>query len=109
MRGRAQVISALKAAAPRRFLRLLIGEGAAIRSYTSAPELILLYDEATRCAQQGLFVEIGSHLGASSVVPAESLRRVQDREPLAGAKVYCIDTWRNDAMSEGSSDTFSQF
>jgi len=51
----------------------------------------------------GNFVEIGSYLGASSCFIAEGLRKT------GKAKLYCIDTWQNDAMSEGARDTFSEF
>jgi glucosyl-dolichyl phosphate glucuronosyltransferase len=46
-------------------------------------------------------VEIGSYLGASTVVIASNLP--------SGGKLYCIDTWMNDAMSEGPRDTFHEF
>lgn len=43
-------------------------------------------------------VEIGSYLGASSSFIAAGLAKDHDR-------IICIDTWANDAMSEGSRDT----
>jgi predicted O-methyltransferase YrrM len=49
-------------------------------------------------------VEIGSYLGASSMWLAAGLRD----NGLTGT-VYCIDTWNNDAMSEGTRDTMSEF
>lgn len=52
---------------------------------------------------ENVFVEIGSYLGASSCFIAEGLLKT------GKAKLYCIDTWRNDAMSEGKRDTYDEF
>lgn len=49
-------------------------------------------------------VEVGSYLGASSLFIAAGLRSKG-----AGNKLYCVDTWQNDAMSEGKKDTFALF
>lgn len=48
-----------------------------------------------------VIVEIGSYLGASALAMAEAL-------PEDG-RVYCIDTWQNDGMSEGGRDTYAEF
>ena len=45
--------------------------------------------------------EIGSYLGASSIVIALRLK--------PGSKLWCIDTWQNNAMSEGPGNTYSEF
>ena len=45
-------------------------------------------------------IEIGSYLGASSCFFAIGLKQ---------GTVYCIDTWQNDAMTEGQKDTFQLF
>ncbi len=50
-----------------------------------------------------VFVELGSYLGASSYYIASGLTNKPD------AKLYCIDTWQNDAMSEGKRDTYCEF
>ena len=47
-------------------------------------------------------VEIGAYLGASSSFMAAGLGK-------DGGEVLCIDTWTNDAMSEGNRETFSEF
>lgn len=47
-------------------------------------------------------VEIGSYLGASAAFMASGLRD-------GGSRVYCIDTWTNEAMSEGRRDTRDGF
>jgi predicted O-methyltransferase YrrM len=108
-RARAAAVAGLKAAYPRRFLQMLVGNGSSIRTYTSAEELILLYEEASTCVRNGVFVEVGSHLGASTVVLAECLRRVSSRRSVPTPVVYCVDTWQNDAMTEGVRDTFAEF
>ena len=50
------------------------------------------------------YLEIGSYLGASACFIAMGIRK--SRRP---AKLYCVDTWKNDGMSEGKRDTFTQF
>jgi len=53
---------------------------------------------------EGIFVEIGSYLGASSCFIAQGIRKSRTI-----SKFYCIDTWQNDAMSEGKRDTYEEF
>jgi len=48
-------------------------------------------------------VEIGSYLGASSCFIAQGIKRSG-----SCSKLYCIDTWKNDAMSEGARDTYDE-
>jgi predicted O-methyltransferase YrrM len=48
-------------------------------------------------------VEVGSYVGASSACIAAGLDRY------GGGSVYCVDTWTNDAMSEGYRDTMAEF
>jgi len=87
-------------------LQRLVGSGARIFSYTTPTERMFLYGQTWTSIRIGRIVEIGSHLGASAVVLAEVLRR----HPGGGEnKVYCIDTWMNDAMTEGRRDTFEEF
>lgn len=49
-------------------------------------------------------VEIGSYLGASSCFIAAGIKKARRH-----AKLFCIDTWHNDSMSEGKRDTFDEF
>lgn len=79
------------------------GNSRDFRIHTDATrdELLLLYSLAKRL-HGGTAVEIGSYLGASSCFIAAGCRR-------AGAHLYCVDTWQNDAMSEGPRDTWSEF
>lgn len=53
---------------------------------------------------EGTFVEIGSYLGSSSCFIAEGILQSGRKSHL-----YCIDTWQNDAMSEGNRDTYDAF
>lgn len=48
-------------------------------------------------------LEIGSYLGASATCFAAAAKKHE------GVKIFCIDTWNNDAMTEGKKDTFQQF
>lgn len=50
------------------------------------------------------YVELGSYLGASSCFIASGIKASG-----VAAKLYCIDTWNNDAMSEGNKDTYIEF
>lgn len=52
----------------------------------------------------GIFVEIGSYLGASSCFIAAGIKRAG-----GDSKLYCVDTWHNDSMTEGGRDTFAEF
>ncbi len=56
--------------------------------------------ETPRCT----LVEIGSYVGASSFCLAAGLSNRR-----RSGKVYCIDTWNNDAMTEGIRDTMAEF
>lgn len=46
-------------------------------------------------------VEVGSYLGASSCCIAHGMSK--------DCLLYCVDTWNNDAMSEGLRDTYAEF
>lgn len=92
---------------PKRKLQAMIGEGAACTSTLSAPDRIFLFDEASSHIEEGKFLEVGSYLGASAIVLAEALK--QSADTLSNPKIYCIDTWQNDAMTEGQKDTYQNF
>lgn len=49
----------------------------------------------------GIAIEIGSFVGASSCFIASGI--------CPNSKLVCIDTWQNDAMSEGKRETFLEF
>jgi radical SAM superfamily enzyme YgiQ (UPF0313 family)/glycosyltransferase involved in cell wall biosynthesis len=60
--------------------------------------------ELAENARGNTYVEIGSYLGGSSCCIAAGIQSAGN-----SGKLYCVDTWRNDAMSEGPRDTFSAF
>lgn len=73
-----------------------------IYTHMTKNERLLLYRLSLLLPEKSTLAEIGSYLGASSVFLASG----------AGEKnsvLYCIDTWKNDAMTEGARDTFEEF
>lgn len=92
---------------PERRLKWLLGKHAACPSTSGSPvEKLFVYDQACESVQLGRFLEVGSYLGSSAILLAEALRRVAGP---GAARLYCIDTWQNDAMTEGARDTFEIF
>lgn len=78
---------------------LLLHESLRCDSHLTISERKALYRLAfNKCS----IVEIGSYLGASACCFAAAPRH-KDRS------VYCIDTWSNDAMTEGRWDTWQMF
>jgi predicted O-methyltransferase YrrM len=71
-----------------------------VRSHLTTAERVTLSRLATGRA---IVCEIGSYIGASACCFAAEMKR-------AGyGTVFCIDTWNNNAMSEGSRDTYAEF
>jgi predicted O-methyltransferase YrrM len=79
-----------------------------IQTHLTDREKIALYRIASEVSakkkQCFSFVEIGSYIGASSSYLAAGLAKNH-----RSGKVYCIDTWNNDAMTEGNRDTMTEF
>lgn len=73
-----------------------------IPTHLSTREKILLYKLASSLTPKSKIVEIGSYVGASSVFLACGAKK-------NNSKLYCIDTWQNEAMTEGERDTFHEF
>lgn len=71
-----------------------------IDSHLSLSERTKLYELATGVES---VVEIGSYTGASACCFGAALLGK------GGGKILCIDTWNNDAMTEGSRDTEMEF
>ena len=71
-----------------------------IESHMSFSERAKLYELATGVES---VVEIGSYTGASACCFGAALLGKGD------GKILCIDTWNNDAMTEGSRDTEIEF
>ncbi len=72
-----------------------------IPTYTTNQELLKLYGLAKSLPEKSLAVEIGSYIGASSLLIAKGLTK--------NSKLVCIDTWQNDAMTEGNWDSYQVF
>jgi predicted O-methyltransferase YrrM len=82
---------------------MLCGGEQRIPTHLTDGEKVLLMDLARRCPGT-TYVEIGSYLGASSCFIARGISRSR-----TGGRLFCVDTWMNDAMTEGISDTYHQF
>ncbi len=76
----------------------------AITSHLTARERVELCTLAARPGVRSI-VEIGAYLGASAAAFGTGLAQSSNR----AARVYCVDTWNNDAMSEGQRDTMMVF
>jgi predicted O-methyltransferase YrrM len=71
-----------------------------VKSHLTVQERVALY----RLAEgKTAICEIGSYLGASACCFGAALRRQ------GAGTILCIDTWQNDAMTEGTRDTYSEF
>jgi predicted O-methyltransferase YrrM len=91
----------------REWARFLIrGHGKAwfIFTHVAPFERLLLYRLGLRQTRGAVFAEIGSYLGASACFLAAAAAEIG-----GGARVHCVDTWRNDGMSEGMRDTWIEF
>jgi predicted O-methyltransferase YrrM len=73
-----------------------------IHTHLTRREKLKLYQLASQ--KHGVFVEIGSYLGVSSCFIAEGIKQSGKQSIL-----YCIDTWQNDAMSDGKKETYQEF
>lgn len=77
--------------------------GIRIQSHLTLMERVILYRLAQGAPQRPI-LEIGSYLGASAYFLAAARHGTVHAE-----RVICIDTWQNDAMTEGARDTFEWF
>jgi len=73
-----------------------------IFTHLTIKERLLLYKLALSLPKNSICVEIGSYLGGSACFLASAAKE-------KGHKVYCVDTWKNEGMSEGERDTFDEF
>lgn len=71
-----------------------------VRTDLTVAEMCRLYLLAR--GRKGI-VEIGSYTGASACCIGAALNETGD------GKLVCIDTWNNDAMTEGNRDTWQEF
>ena len=87
------------------YLRFILGRhrrNFRIYTHMTEVELLKLYAVSLSLPRGSRAVEIGSYLGASSCFLAAGIDERNGR-------LYCVDTWRNDGMSEGVRDTYDQF
>lgn len=71
-----------------------------VPSHLTPRERYQLYQLA---AGRETVVEIGSYIGASACCFGNACRQS------GKGRVFCVDTWNNDAMSEGGRDTYQEF
>ena len=71
-----------------------------IQSHLTTFERIKLYELSKKA---NCVAEIGSYIGASACCFGASLKKTEKKQ------IICIDTWNNDAMTEGNRDTWSEF
>jgi predicted O-methyltransferase YrrM len=72
-----------------------------IPTHLTFREKVLLIHLA-RLRQGRIYVEIGSYLGASACFIVRGMQRPE-------ARLYCVDTWMNDAMTDSRQDTYQGF
>ena len=71
-----------------------------VKSHLKTKERIVLYELALTASS---VAEIGSYVGASACCLGAAAKRNND------GRIICIDTWNNDAMTEGGRDTWREF
>lgn len=72
-----------------------------IFTHLTCEEKKMLFELASQ-KKMGVFVEIGSYLGASTSFIAAA---IDDDK----AKLFCVDTWNNETMPDGEKDTYQSF
>jgi predicted O-methyltransferase YrrM len=93
----------LKERAVLKRVRSVVGPVAGtIKSFTSRAELCTLFELASSGPKGAVIVEIGSYLGASACFLGAAA-------VLNEGSLICVDTWHNETMPEGVSDTWEIF
>ena len=89
---------------PWELILYLRGHGPCFRIFThlTLHEKLLLYLLARKLDHDSVIVEIGSYLGASTTFLAAAAKENQSR-------VFCVDTWMNEGMTEGTRNTYQEF
>lgn len=75
-----------------------------IQTSVTKTEKSILHKIGKGLLAESLCVEIGSYYGASSVCIASGLAATSNR-----SRLFCIDTWMNDAVSDKKGDTMPAF
>jgi len=73
-----------------------------IFTHLTPEEKLNLLNLSKGLQKNSVLVEIGSYLGASSCYISMGAKNKNN-------KLYCVDTWQNDAMTEGKRETFDVF
>ncbi len=87
-----------------RFISVYGVRGFSIFTHLTWQEQVILYRLVQKLEAPLCLVEIGSYLGGSAYFLAAAAS-----EAVETATLYCVDTWQNDAMSEGKRDTWKKF
>jgi predicted O-methyltransferase YrrM len=82
--------------------RMGLEHASRIKTYTTRDELKILFRLAAWLPSGSGILEIGSYTGASACYLGAGVSQV-------GGHLYCVDTWNNETMPEGTRDTFSEF
>lgn len=98
-----KLLSKIKSSLRNTWIRVANGElrhAFSVTSHLTFHERVRLYKLADK---SGSIAEIGSYIGASACCfgAAASTNK--------STQIICIDTWNNDAMSEGNRDTWAEF
>jgi predicted O-methyltransferase YrrM len=80
------------------------GKAWSIFTHLTPVERLLLYRLGLQQGKDAVLLEVGSYLGASACFLAAATK-----EQGGKARVYCVDTWQNQGMSEGPRDTWEEF
>lgn len=72
----------------------------AVSSHLTIPERVKLFELAVGAQT---IAEIGSYVGASACCFGAAAKAART------GKIVCVDTWQNDAMTEGNRDTWKEF
>ena len=75
-----------------------------VKSHLTTEERIILYRLAS---EKETILEIGSYIGASACCFGAAMKSRANR--IHRIRIYCIDTWNNNGMTEGQRDTWQEF
>ncbi len=75
-----------------------------IFTHMTLEERLLLYSLGLKQSPGAVLLEVGSYLGASATFLAAAAVEMG-----GDTKVHCVDTWKNEGMTEGIRDTWNEF
>lgn len=71
-------------------------------SHTAPAERLSLFQIAKLLPLKARALEIGSHVGSSALFLCAGLKHIEGH-------LYCVDTWMNETMPDGTCDTYQEF